>query len=233
LLPHTSRYLLNAEKCRRREAGTMTRLLPALFAVANLFVCAFFERLLHNDETGRVLAIFLFIEGTAFLGLAITHYMGGCQEIILKSRTYPSTPWSRFAFVFCSISVSPTSLGLWASDFLALIILRRMVAVSAISAPVLFTLYMLTIQAGTAFVCLLASRTQYPVAAVTLLLSLGVFAVLVASLVFHADAIVMVFPPVAWTSAGVGATEVAPALWRGVLLAALAGVTALIAKRYA
>jgi hypothetical protein len=205
LIPIAARHLLEIDRERTRMQGGPERFLPPLVTVALLFFNASFEDLLRTDADRHYLDLFLFLQGSFCIVLALTYYVGRSEEIVVKSRLLPSSAWSRFFFVCFSNLRRPASLAFWGTNVLTLMVIYHRSPGALAPIAVLFTLFLLDLQAAGGLLFLLFTRTEHPIAGLAIVLLAGIFGLLLSVLVFHFGSLMTALLPVNWTAAGVQA----------------------------
>ena len=195
-------HLLAAEAIRTRSHGETPKMLPPALALFNLFFAASFEQHLEGTRYAYGLTLFLFLEGALFFVLSTTWYITTTSVILERTRIFPATVWSRILFVGWSGLRSRAVVFLWASAVLCLVILHHRTAAEAIAAPVLYTLFLLSIQGTIVAAFLIFSRLSQPM---TLFAWFGgsiLAVVLIGALMFRHESLLDTVAPLFWTSAG-------------------------------
>lgn len=231
----TSR-LLAAESIRITAQGNAPRVLPPALAVINLFFAASFEQYLQGTRYAYGMTLFLFLEGMFFFILSTTWYVTTTSVILERTRVFPITVGSRMLFVALSGLRSRTVVFLWASTLICLLILRHRSATEAIFTPLLYSLFLLSIQGVIVAAFLIFSRISQPM---TLFAWFGGFllaSLLIGALMFRYESLFDVIVPLVWTSAGTVAAregDLAAVLLNGIYLVLFTAGTAGVARRFA
>ena len=235
VIGEATRHLLQVDRERSFLMREASRLVPAVLAIANLFFSASYEHSLRNDLTGYSLSVFLFIQGIIFFAVSSGYYVSRSEEILLKTRIFPTTPWSRFVFVSLSNLRRPLNIALWGTDVFALAVLYRHSFPGLLAAPVFLTLYFAAIQGATSLVFLVFTRTGHPVSGLAAVGGLVAFGMLVGSIVFRVDSLLAVVPLVAWTAEGIrgaGNAEVGSVMTRFIYASLFLGAVVAAGRRY-
>jgi hypothetical protein len=235
VIGEAARHLLQVDRERGFLRRETSRLIPAAFAIANLFFSASYENSLRNDLSGYSLSIFLFIQGMIFFAVASGYYVSRSEEILLKTRIFPTTPWSRFVFVSLSNLRRPLTIALWGTDVFVLAVLHRHSVPGLLAAPVFLTLYLAAIQGVTSLVFLVFTRTGHPVSGLAAVAGLVAFGMLLGSIVFRVDSLLALVPLLAWTAEGIrggGNGEVGSVLIRLVYVSLFIGTVVAAGRRY-
>jgi hypothetical protein len=228
--------LLDAESIRASVHGDTPKVLPPALAVINLFVAASFEQYLQGTRYAYGVTLFLFFEGTLFFILSTTWYVTTTSLILERTRIFPITVGSRILFVALSGLRTRAVVFLWASTVLCLLILHHRSGTEVVFAPLLYSLFLLSIQGVIVAAFLIFSRFSQPM---TLFAWFGGFLlalILIGAVLFRHESLFDVIVPLVWTSAGTVAAREGnmPAVLLNVayLILFTAGIVA-VARRFA
>jgi len=227
--------LLAADRLRNSLKGEAAIVYPASIGVLNLFFCAYFERFLKNDTGALYLALFLFLESSVYLLMAVAYFMGSTTEFLSKTRIFPTTPSSRILFASLSNIRRAPCGALVASNIFFMLVFYRNSPLAMIAAPILFLLMILNIETVSTIILLVSARISRPLAGVAALVALCAFAVPVSSLVFHFDTLLTALPVISWATSGIHSAAqgaLSPAVTMGGLLAALPIAVVVIGARF-
>lgn len=231
----TSR-LLAAESIRISLQGNTPKVLPPALAVLNLFFAASFEHSLQGARYGYGITLFLFLEGMFFFILSTTWYVTTTSVILERTRVFPIPVGSRILFVAVSGLRSHAVVFLWASTVVCLLILYHRSATEAILAPLLYSLFLLSIQGVIVAAFLIFARISQPM---TLFAWIGGFllaVLLIGALMFRYDSVFDAIVPLVWTSAGTVAAregDLSAVVLNSVYLILFTAGTAGVARRFA
>lgn len=228
--------LLEAESIRVSVQGNAPRVLPPALAVMNLFFAASFEQYLQGARYAYGMTLFLFLEGSFFFILSTTWYVTTTSMILERTRVFPITAGSRILYVASSGLRSRAVVFLWASTVVCLLILHHRSATEAIFAPLLYSLFLLSIQGVIVAAFLIFSRISQPM---TLFAWIGGFllaVLLIGALMFRYDSVFDAIVPLVWTSAGTVAAregDLSAVVLNSVYLILFTAGTAGVARRFA
>ncbi len=231
----TSR-LLAAESIRITLQGNTPKVLPPALAVINLFFAASFEHYMQGARYGYGITLFLFLEGMFFFILSTTWYVTTTSVILERTRVFPIAVGSRILFVAVSGLRSRAVVFLWASTVICLLILHHRSATEAIVAPLLYSLFLLSIQGVIVAAFLIFARISQPM---TLFAWIGGFilaSLLIGALLFRYESLFDLIVPLVWTSTGTIAArdgDVPAAVLSGLYLVLFTAATAGVARRFA
>ena len=195
--------LLEASRSKAELHPSISLLVPAAVALANLVFCAFFEQPLHDDPTDRLLSLFLFIQGLLILLFTLAHIASAGTELLHKSLVMPIPPSARLMFVFISSASNPLFQALVLSDILFLLIVHH----ESVTVVLLIPLFVLAMAANILAVASVASvvaiRKARPPGELAAYCILGTLVLILVSLYFHIPGVLGFIPPMSWTAKGI------------------------------
>ena len=225
--------LLAVDAQKHSANESRVRMLPAVLAIFNLLFCAYAERFLHDDPDGRSLSLFLFLECSLLVIVAVGSFSRHSHEILMKSAVFPTTAWSRFLFVVWSAMRRPASAALWSTTTVFFLVWYRQ-SVLMIAAGVTFFIFsIINLELLIAILCLRSFRASQPLAGIAVFGFFGILAILISSLVFRFDILLSATPIVSWAASGMVAAGKAnyPLMLRSLLLMMLTTILLLAAGR--
>jgi hypothetical protein len=199
----TPASLLYAVAWKRSDSYRTRKLYPAAAGILNLFFCATFERYLANDEAGFYLATFLILQSILYCLVSSFNFTTILSDVLTRTRIFPLTARDRFHFVLRSSMSRPLHWALVATNCFFLVIQFH----DAIDGDILVvTIFLLLILNAELFLATLQSvlvRKSIPIGTVFILIGTLLFLTIVIAFVFHAQNLVLAFPPVRWTVLGI------------------------------
>jgi hypothetical protein len=209
-------------------------LLPVVAALANLLFCAFFEQPIKGDPTGRLLSLFLFVEGLSILLVTIAHFATTGAEVFRKSLVMPVPASAHLASAIAGAVMNPVFQALVASTIFFLLIMYHASAAAVFLIP-FFILVMaanIVTLASVAFIALV--RRARPPGELAAYCALGTLGVILLSLYFHIPGALGLVPPMSLAADGitiVAAGGTGLSLLYGIAAVSLLLLTGLLGRR--
>jgi hypothetical protein len=196
--------LLRAERRRRDHVPVLLRALPAIVGIANLFLLAFAERYIGSEPDMFPLMFLLFVEASGLLALAFMHYIQNIEEILTKTRIFPSSLWSRFLYALQSLLRGPSILALWGSTAVGFLILHRHEPVVLLAS--LASWAALSLAVVTVFLALLFwfTRNSAPATILAWIGAVAAVAIILSSLLFRFESLLEACFPIVWAARAIG-----------------------------
>ncbi len=107
---------------RVREAVPQTRstVIAAAMGIANIFLCAFFERYVAGPGWREALVTLLALESGLLMIVAMGIHLQTIDPVLKRTRVHPVHPGARFAFVVLTLLRHRYVLVLWGSALFSL-----------------------------------------------------------------------------------------------------------------
>ena len=172
---------------------------PVLFAFLNLLFCGYMDHFLQGDIYGHYLALFLFIQCSMLTLIAVGTFIRGHDEILFKTKVFPTTQLSRLLFVLRGFLQKPASIALWLTTMLFVIVFYYRTPVVMGLSIVAVAMMVVNLELMIAVVCLRLHRSSRSVAGVAVISVLTMFGVLVATIVFQFHSLLAAAPLISWT----------------------------------
>src|ERR1043166_3817067 len=118
-----SSRLLAVEQRKGTVDEGRIRTFPAALALFNLTLCAYMDQFLRADSNGHYLALFLFLECSMLVLMAIGTFMRNDLEILVKTSVFPMTSMGVLLFVLFTFLRKPPAVSLWLTSTLFLIVM--------------------------------------------------------------------------------------------------------------
>lgn len=233
-LPPTVQQLLFVDTLREQRGAGDPRFVGPVLALLNLFFLAYFERYLVGESSADILALLIFLEVILFTVLALTRFLGGTEETLIRGAIFPTSSWERFAFSAISNLRRPV-IGLWlGSVVLALVILGHSSWVEVVFPSLLFSLLVLCTQAGLSILLLAFRKRDGGGGMMVWGLLAAAFSVVIVSLLFGERSLLRFVVPVQWVAEAIRAARegnLMPSVRALAVLLGLGGGGLLLARR--
>lgn len=197
---------------------------PAIFGIANLLLCGYFDNLIKNERGEHNLTIFIGISalicGIFFLG----YFHRQAKEVLEKTSALPIPGASRVLYAWYAIASKPLFVALYSTDLLFFVVLFRTDTAIMWPALALLFLFILDIQMILTMIMIKGGRSSsagYIMALIAL-----VFAATVLSAVFHFDILSSGRSVIGWVTVGIysakwGETKTVVTIIEGMALTAV------------
>lgn len=209
-------HLLSALALRRRSHPATWGVGVAALGVANLLLCAYFERFMDSQSGQAPLLLLFAVESCFFLATIAGVFVGELEGILHKTVTLPVAGRTRYEFVLLAQIRHPAILVVWGTAVLAAPAVGPATVAAILSRIVLTLLLGLLILVcfSTALYARARSRaTSAPIVAVVALLLLGIGFLSAVASTSHFLAVIV---PLQWTVSGIFAAQTGEPLRAGI-----------------
>lgn len=201
----TGLLLSRVEKQQETEDGRKLRSHHAVFTVANLFLCGYFDYLIRNDSGTHYLTLFIAIQTVLSMLFTIAYFVGSVKEILQKTTSYPVPSSSRFLFVLVSALCRPIFLGFYLTNCFFLCVFFWKTGMLIGWSVILFSLLIADVQLVLAILAVLYNRISFAgIGVIFLFIS---FALVISSVLFHQDYLLGGLPLIQWVVNGIASAQ--------------------------
>jgi hypothetical protein len=177
----------------------------AIFTVANLFLCGYFDQLIRNDTGTHYLTLFIGLEVVLSILFSVIYFIGSVKEILRKTGSFPVSSTARFLFVLLSALRRPIFLGFFVTNCFFLCVFFWKTRLLMGWAVILFSLLMIDVQLVISILAVLYNRISF--AGIGVILLFASFVLVTSSVLFHHDYLFGGLPLIQWVVNGLAAVQ--------------------------
>jgi hypothetical protein len=222
----TASLLWRVESKQDTGEGKKFRSHHAIFTLANLFLCGYFDELIRNDPGTHYLTLFIGLETALSMLFTIAYFIGSVREVLQKTKSYPISSSARFLFVLLSALRRPIFLGFFFTNCFFLCVFFWKTRVLMGWAVILYSLLMLDVQLIVAVLAVLYEKISF--AGVGVILLFISFVLVTSSVLFHQDYLFGGLPLIQWVVNGLTAVRTGEESRAMFYIDAMAGIMVLL-----
>ena len=197
----TAWLLAGVESRQGTTEGRKLRSHHAAVTIANLFLCGYFDQLIHEDSGSHFLTLFLGLQAVFPVLFTMAYFLTSGKEVLLKTMCLPVSTSSRFLFIVASSVRRPLFVGLYLTTcfFFAVVFWHTRAVI--VWAVLLYSFMLIDLVLIVAVLAVFHNRISFAGVGVTLLFVS--FVLITSSILFHQDFLLGGFPLIQWVVRGV------------------------------